>query len=208
VEGADVVSLELPSASPFGSPDLTTAPPAVALTRTPSGWAVVSPAGPEHAGELVEGMCLADLVLEELGGSVDPDRHARRSARGAQPAPGPEDPRDARLAALERTVAQLEHALAARVSTERAIGVLAERHGTDPREAFETLRQAARSQGRAVAELAREVLDTLAGRLPSPVTAAADGATALQPATRTPAPRPPVTVDGSCPAATVADGRS
>jgi AmiR/NasT family two-component response regulator len=65
------------------------------------------------------------------------------------------------VAALERTVAQLEHALAARVTTERAIGVLAERHGTTPRSAFEGMRREARSQGRPVAELAREVLDTL-----------------------------------------------
>jgi AmiR/NasT family two-component response regulator len=93
---------------------------------------------------------------------VDPERSARRSARGPLAAAGPEDdPVAARIAALERTVAQLEHALAARVSTERAIGVLAERHGTCPREAFETLRRSARSQGRAVAELAREVLDGL-----------------------------------------------
>jgi len=72
-----------------------------------------------------------------------------------------DDPVDARVAALERTVAQLEHALAARVSTERAIGVLAERHSTSPRAAFETLRRDARSQGRPVADLAREVLDGL-----------------------------------------------
>jgi hypothetical protein len=68
---------------------------------------------------------------------------------------------EARVAELERTVAQLEHALAARVSTERAIGVLAERHGTGARAAFESLRQDARSQGRPVAELAREVLHSL-----------------------------------------------
>jgi hypothetical protein len=157
----------------------------VALTRTPAGWAVVSAAGTECADDLVEGMCLADLVVEELGGSTDPDRTARRSARGHHAEPVDEDPRDARLAALERTVAQLEHALAARVSTERAIGVLAERHGVSPREAFDGLRQAARSQGRAVTELAREVLEALADRLPSP---------------RTPAPaaepRPAPVVDG------------
>jgi hypothetical protein len=72
------------------------------------------------------------------------------------------DPAQARITELERTVAQLEHALAARVSTERAIGVLAERHGTSARAAFETLRREARSHGRPVAEVAREVLDSLA----------------------------------------------
>jgi hypothetical protein len=134
----------------------------VALTRTARGWSVHSPAGTEPAGDLVEGLSLADLVAEEFGVLIEPDRTARRSARG----PGgagtePLDPAEARVAELERTVAQLEHALAARVSTERAIGVLAERHGTSARAAFESLRGDARSQGRPVADLAREVLDSL-----------------------------------------------
>jgi ANTAR domain len=148
----------------------------VTVMRTPTGWSVIAPTGVDEVGDLVEGLTLADLVTEELGGSVDPERAARRSARGPAAAPGavpaavPEELQAAaaRIAALERTVAQLEHALAARVSTERAIGVLVERHGTCPREAFEQLRRSARSQGRPVAELAREVL----GGLP------ADGATA------------------------------
>lgn len=171
----------------------------VAVVRTAGGWAVVSPDGPEGVADLVEGLCLADLVTEQFGGSVDPDRSARRSARGpaSDAETATEDPRDARLAALERTVAQLEHALAARVSTERAIGVLAERHGTTPREAFESLRQTARSQGRAVVELAREVLDTLPGPAPSP----ADGGAAGPPV-----PRPPVPGAG-CTTARVRDDR-
>ena len=146
----------------------------MALTRTPQGWVVVSPCGVDPVGDLLEGLSLADLVAEGLGRKPEPDRTARRSARG--PAPNAEahtDPRDARLAALERTVAQLEHALAARVATERAIGVLAERHCTSPRSAFESLRQGARSQGRPVHELAREVLDGLPDGGADP---AADGA--------------------------------
>ena len=135
-------------------------PPPVALTRTGRGWSVHSPSGAEPAADLVEGLSLADLVAEEFGALVEPDRTARRSARGhADPGAGPVDPLRARVAELERTVAQLEHALAARVSTERAIGVLAERHGTSARDAFEAMRRDARSQGRPVAELAREVLD-------------------------------------------------
>jgi hypothetical protein len=110
---------------------------------------------------LVEGLTLADLLTEELGAHPEPDRIARRSARGPVPSETGGDPRDARIAALERTVAQLEHALAARVSTERAIGVLAERTGSSPRAAFEEMRQQARSSGRPVAELAREVLASL-----------------------------------------------
>jgi hypothetical protein len=142
--------------------------PPVSLTRTSRGWSVVSPGGAEDAADLVEGLSLADLVAEEFGALIEPDRTARRSARG--PSGSPEvvtDPAEARIAALERTVAQLEHALAARVSTERAIGVLAERHAVSARAAFESLRGDARSQGRPVADLAREVLDSLGSDQPS-----------------------------------------
>lgn len=190
------MSLELSAVSPF--PEAAE----IAVTRTATGWTVVSPEGPDCVGDLIEGLCLADLVTEEYGGCIDPDRSARRSARGPVPVVEPEDPRDARLAALERTVSQLEHALAARVSTERAIGVLAERHGVSPREAFETLRQSARSHGRPVAELAREVLDGLAERLPSPSAAAAAVAPIDATGTVAPAPRPPVKARAG------ADGRS
>ena len=144
-------------------------PSPVALTRSARGWTVRSPAGIEPAADLVEGLSLADLVAEEFGGLTEPDRGTRRSVRGRGPEvgrdggpdAGPGEAFRARVAELERTVAQLEHALAARVSTERAIGVLAERHGTSARDAFESMRREARSQGRPVAELAREVLDGL-----------------------------------------------
>ena len=136
--------------------------PTVVVARTGHGWSVFAPGRAEDVDDLVEGMTLADLVSEELGALVEPDRGARRAARGGAVDTDPDaDPRDTRLAALERTVAQLEHALAARVSTERAIGVLAERQGTTPQAAFEQLRREARSQGRPLPELAREVLDGL-----------------------------------------------
>lgn len=133
----------------------------MSIRRTARGWSVTGPAGDEDVADLVEGMTLADLVAEEFGTCLEPDRTARRSARGPAEAADAPDPVDARIAALERTVAQLEHALAARVSTERAIGVLSERHGTAPRAAFEQLRREARSQGRPVHQLAREVLEDL-----------------------------------------------
>src|SRR5689334_13132287 len=191
----------------------------VALTRTGRGWTVVSPTGAHPVGDLVEGLSLADLVAEEFGALVEPDRTARRSARGPSGATEQAtDPVDARVAALERTVAQLEHALAARVSTERAIGVLAERHGISARSAFESLRGDARSQGRPVAQLAREVLDGLGGDTPAPggEPASTDGA---PPANRSvPAPHRPrpgaiaAVITGLAPrepaAATAADGRS
>jgi hypothetical protein len=154
----------------------------VSLTRTSRGWSVHSPAGGEEAADLVEGMSLADLVAEEFGALVEPDRTTRRSARGGAGDAAPaEDPTDARVAALQRTVAQLEHALAARVSTERAIGVLAERHGTSARAAFESLRRDARSQGRPVAELAREVLGTLVLDADADATPSGDGPTGDSP---------------------------
>ena len=64
------------------------------------------------------------------------------------------------LGQLRLSVKQLEHALAARVVVEQAIGVLTERqHGT-PREAFERLRKVARSRGRRVHDLAKEVVQS------------------------------------------------
>ncbi|WNV74692.1 ANTAR domain-containing protein [Geodermatophilus sp. DSM 44513] len=135
------------------------------VARTGRGWSVFAPGRAEDVGDLVEGMTLADLVSEELGALVEPDRDARRAARGPAAEADPDaDPRDSRVAALERIVAQLEHALAARVSTERAIGVLAEHQATTPQAAFDQLRREARSQGRPVPELAREVLDGQAAR--------------------------------------------
>lgn len=164
--------------------------PATVVVRTRRGWSVLSPLSPPEGapagavgdssggwGEavdglaLVEAMTLADLVAGELGSTAEPDRQARRAARAAGPsartptdAAVHADPRDEEVDALRRTVSQLEHALAARVSIERAIGVLAERRGTSPREAFEGLRRRARSQGRPAAELAAEVLDALPAR--------------------------------------------
>jgi hypothetical protein len=151
---------------PSASRGVTEERPAVVVARTGRGWSVFAPGRAEDVGDLLEGMSLADLVAEELGSPAEADRTARRAARGPGADETPADPHEARIAALERTVAQLEHALASRVVTERAIGVLAERHTTAPRAAFEALRAQARSLGRPVHELAREVLATLE-RLPA-----------------------------------------
>ena len=193
---ADDVSLDQ---EPPPADDGPAALPSVTLTRTGRGWTVVTATGAARAGDLVEGLSLADLIAEELGALVEPDRTARRSARGPGQAGEPAaDSPEGRIAALERTVAQLEHALAARVSTERAIGVLAERNRTSPRAAFEALRREARSSGRPVAELAREVLVGLehldAGPAVAPVSAIAG--TSGTP----PVPRPSAMRTGSGPA--------
>ena len=63
------------------------------------------------------------------------------------------------------TVAQLEHALAARVRVEQAIGVLAERHRLRSRQAFDLLRSVARSGGRRVIEVAEDVVDSASNPL-------------------------------------------
>ena len=81
--------------------------------------------------------------------------------------PGPTAPRpaaatgDDEVARLRATVRQLEHALSTRVVVERAIGALAERHGTTPRQAFEALRREARATGRRVHVLAEDVVEGL-----------------------------------------------
>jgi hypothetical protein len=68
-------------------------------------------------------------------------------------------------ARLAVTVAQLEHALAARVRVEQAIGVLAERHRLRPRQAFDLLRKASRARGARVTELAHDVVESTANPL-------------------------------------------
>jgi hypothetical protein len=179
--------------------------PAVHVVRTSRGWTVVRPGASTgwmgasaaerveaEALPLIEAMSLADLVTVELGATPEPDRAARRAARTTSvPTPDDDDrdvdPRDEEIVALRRTVGQLEHALAARVSIERAIGVLSERHGTTPREAFDELRRRARSQGRPAQELATEVLDGLPARAALRAAPGPGAAPTLLPA---PGPRP------------------
>ena len=103
------------------------------------GWAV----GNEATGDLTSAMVLADLLAGEL-------------QAGARPAKN-DQPMD-EVAQLRLSVKQLEHALAARVVVEQAIGVLTERQGSSPREAFERLRKVSRSRGRKVHDLAKEVV--------------------------------------------------
>ena len=110
------------------------------IRRSPDGgWEV----GGEVTEDLTSAMVLADLLAAEI-------MPAGRPARSDQPLD--------ELAQLRLSVKQLEHALAARVVVEQAIGVLTERQGSSPRDAFERLRKVARSRGRKVHDLAREVV--------------------------------------------------
>jgi len=118
----------------------------VVISRSPDGgWEV----GGDHTEDLTSAMVLADLLADEI-------------APAARPAK-PETPLD-ELAQLRLSVKQLEHALAARVVVEQAIGVLTERQGSSPRDAFERLRKVSRSRGRKVHELAREVVQSATDR--------------------------------------------
>jgi AmiR/NasT family two-component response regulator len=60
---------------------------------------------------------------------------------------------------LTEKVSQLESALERRVLIERAKGILMERHGIGERDAFELLRDHARTTGRRVVDVAQAVLD-------------------------------------------------
>ena len=112
----------------------------VVIRRNPAGsWEV----GGQPTDDLSSAMVLADLLAAELS-------PAGRPARSEQPLD--------EVGQLRLSVKQLEHALAARVVVEQAIGVLTERQASTPREAFERLRRSARSRGRKVHDLAREVV--------------------------------------------------
>ena len=113
----------------------------VVIRRTPDGW-LVSGAGDEP-DDLTSAMVLADLLRDDC---VPGPRPGRR--------PEPLD----EVARLRLSVEQLEHALAARVTVEQAIGVLAERLGMPPRDAFERLRKVARRSGTRVHDLSRDVV--------------------------------------------------
>jgi len=157
----------------------------VVVRKAEHGWVV----GDENVADLTSAMVLADLFAADqaaddtmLMEAVDENGAPRGGKKASAPAPrsnqhsGPqqrlpvvdatgkagEADEAARLAV---TVAQLEHALAARVRVEQAIGVLAERHRLRPREAFDLLRKASRSRGARVTELAQEVVASTANPL-------------------------------------------
>jgi ANTAR domain len=157
-------------------------PEDVVVRKAERGWVV----GDEKVSDLTSAMVLADLFAADQADdddttvmeAVDEGGTPRRPARATAPAPreshsgaqrippGLEKPSETDEAArLAVTVAQLEHALAARVRVEQAIGVLAERHRLRPREAFDLLRKASRARGARVTELAQDVVASTANPL-------------------------------------------
>jgi len=144
------------------------------VRRTKDGWRV----GGADLPDLTSAMVLADLISAELSAPED-SAPASADAAGAAAttaaqSPGSdaaaEDKAKSKLKAkvkdaggtetsrLRATIGQLEHALTARIRVEQAIGVLAERHRIQPRQAFEQLRDAARNRGRRVIDIASDVV--------------------------------------------------
>ena len=136
-----------PAARPADAPD------GVVVRRSGQGWQV----GEEHAADLTSAMVLADLLAADLGSPLGPPL--------APPAGPPAAIEAGEAARLAVTVAQLEHALAARVRVEQAIGVLAERHRLRPRQAFDLLRNVARADGLKVTDIAETVVDSTSNPL-------------------------------------------
>jgi len=119
----------------------------VVIRRTPDGWQVGDEDEPRD--DLTTAMVLADLLQEDLSPGGRPER--------------PAEP----LTEVERlrvAVGQLQHALAARVTVEQAIGIIAERQRLAPRDAFERLRKVARRSGIRVHELSLEVVRSTVDR--------------------------------------------
>ena len=167
--------------------DSTGQPDDVVVRKAERGWVV----GDENVSDLTSAMVLADLFAADQSDDADTalmeavdEKGAPRPARASAPAPRANDSGPQRIPAVsgaagiadkageageaERlavTVAQLEHALAARVRVEQAIGVLAERHRLRPREAFDLLRKASRARGARVTELAQDVVASTANPL-------------------------------------------
>jgi hypothetical protein len=132
----------------------TTASRETVVRRSDRGWVV----GDEEASDLTSAMVLADLLAADLASSDG-------APAGVTPAGTPAAGLPKTAARLAVTVAQLEHALTARVRVEQAIGVLAERHRLRTRDAFDLLRSAARRRGRRVIEVAEDVVNSASNAL-------------------------------------------
>ncbi len=125
------------------------------VRRTKDGWRV----GADEVPDLTSAMVLADLLAAELpAGEAAKAQSPAAAGPNDKPAGQPKEPAATETGKLRATIGQLEHALMARVRVEQAIGVLAERHRIQPRQAFEQLRAAARSRGRRVIDIASDVV--------------------------------------------------
>jgi len=144
------------------------------VRRTKDGWRV----GSADLPDLTSAMVLADLISAELSGPEEAapapadiaGAAATAAAHGSAETVAARDNAKSKVkvkvkdtagtetSRLRTTIGQLEHALTARIRVEQAIGVLAERHRIQPRQAFEQLRNAARNRGRRVIDIATDVV--------------------------------------------------
>jgi hypothetical protein len=140
-----------------------TTPDETIVRRSGRGWIV----GDEQAPDLTSAMVLADLLAADLAGKTGGpgESTAARKPSPQHARPLGEAAEQSEAARLAVTVQQLEHALTARVRVEQAIGVLAERHRLRTRDAFDLLRNAARTRGRRVIDIAEEVVDSASNSL-------------------------------------------
>lgn len=166
-EGDVVVSAQ---SGPGDDPQNPGSAEGAVVRRTRDGWRVDG----AEIGDLTSAMVLADLLSAELAAASGGPGEAEANAARSKPGPAAEDGADTSPAGsgtanvspagtgdtsrLRATIHQLEHALTARVRVEQAIGVLAERHRIQPRQAFEQLRAAARNRGRRVIDIASDVV--------------------------------------------------
>ncbi|HLI37487.1 MAG TPA: ANTAR domain-containing protein [Streptosporangiaceae bacterium] len=147
----------------------TALPGETVVRRSSRGWVV----GDEETADLTSAMVLADLLAADLESAGSAEAVPAGAPGSAAVPADPARPRQAKpprhagasrdedeAARLAVTVAQLEHALTARVRVEQAIGVLAERHRLRTRQAFDLLRGAARARGLRVIEVANDVVNS------------------------------------------------
>ena len=156
---ADLISAELaapeaavqPAAATAGSTGEGTQP---ANSPAPAGNASDSGPQGDAASSQTPATSVASAAAAQNGGGTGKTGKGKvkgKSGRSKEPAPS-------ESSKLRATIGQLEHALTARIRVEQAIGVLAERHRIQPRQAFEQLRSAARSRGRRVIDIASDVV--------------------------------------------------
>jgi len=153
---ADLISAELAAPEPAAQPAAvsgntealggTSASGAAGTTSAASDAAVSSGSDPQ-----TQGRTAAPAPDDASAGQKGKGKAKGKSGRSKDPAPS-------EASKLRNTIGQLEHALTARIRVEQAIGVLAERHRIQPRQAFEQLRTAARNRGRRVIDIASDVV--------------------------------------------------
>jgi hypothetical protein len=157
---ADLISAELarpenladePAAGMTEATAASAATAGATAASTAAGNAAV-PAEPEDTAGKATATDQAAATAQAAARGGSTGRAGKAKVKGRA-----KDPASVETSKLRTTIGQLEHALTARIRVEQAIGVLAERHRIQPRQAFEQLRTAARNRGRRVIDIASDV---------------------------------------------------